>query len=97
MPGIGEIHMCDTTCRLETAVNDHAVIKEKLHSLTAEELLDYALKICLENQELLARCEYQERRLKEMEFDREKAYLNGKVDGLMFSIRCNGVSGAETR
>lgn len=89
--------MCDTTCRLETPVNGHAVIEEKLRSLTAEELLDYALKICLENKELLARCEYQERRLKEMEFEREKAYLNGKVDGLMFSIRCNGVSGAETR
>ena len=89
--------MSETPYRLETIVNDHAVIEEKLRSLTTEELLDHALKICLENQELLARCEYQERRLKEMEFDREKAYLNGKVDGLMFSIRCNGVSGAETR
>lgn len=91
--------MCDTTCKSETPINSHAIIEKKLRSLTAEELLDYALKICLENQELQARCEYLERRRKEeaYEHDREKAYLNGKVDGLMFSIRCNGVSGAETR
>jgi len=97
MLGIGGNRMCDTTCKSETPINSHAIIEEKLRSLTTEELIAHALKICLENQELLARCEYQERRLKEMEFDREKAYLNGKVDGLMFSIRCNGVSGAETR
>lgn len=54
MPGIGEKHMCDTICRLETPVNGHVVIEENLRSLTAEELLDYALKICLENQELHA-------------------------------------------
>lgn len=91
--------MCETgaICKSETIVNDHAVIEEKLRSLTAEELLDHALKICLENQELRARCDYQERELKEMASDREKAYLNGKIDGLMFSIRCNGVSGAEAK
>ena len=72
--------MSETPYRLETIVNDHAVIEEKLRSLTTEELLDHALKICLENQELRARCDYQEGELKNMASDREMAYLNGKIE-----------------
>lgn len=88
--------MCDMECKCN-ADERHESIKEKLQALPTEELLNVAVKLNMENQELQARCEYQERELKNMASDRERAYLNGKIDGLMFSIRCNGVSGAETR
>lgn len=45
-----------------------------------------ALKAALKEAE--ARCEYYENKVKE-----EMNYLRGRVDGLEFSIRCNGVSG----
>ncbi len=47
--------------------------------------------------ELTARCEALEREIKNLDVDHRKseAYLKGRVDGLEFSIRCNGVSGAE--
>ena len=41
-------------------------------------------------QEATARADYFER-----EKERESRYLRGVIDGLKFSIRCNGVSGAE--
>lgn len=52
-------------------------------------------KLLLDNQELHARCECLEANLKKLHENTELAYLNGKIEGLMFSIRCNGVSGTE--
>ena len=43
-------------------------------------------------QEALARADYFER-----EKEKESRYLRGVIDGLKFSIRCNGVSGAEVQ
>lgn len=43
--------------------------------------------------EVKARAEYFEAMVKQLEFEKEKAYLQGRIDGLEFSIRCNGVSG----
>ena len=45
-----------------------------------------ALKAALKEAE--ARCEYYENKAKE-----EMNYMRGRIDGLEFSIRCNGVSG----
>lgn len=57
---------------------------------------DYELqKLREENKELKARCQdYVDRldRLKDLE---ERAYMRGRIEGLEFSIRCNGVSGNE--
>ena len=86
--------MCDMECKCN-ADERHESIKEKLHALPAEELFNTALKLSMENQELQAKIAYQDRELREAAGDRERAYLNGKIDGLKFSIRCNGVSGGE--
>ena len=60
-----------------------------------EKLLQENEKLLQENQELHARCNCLETDLKNVHKDIDRAYLNGKIEGLMFSIRCNGVSGAE--
>lgn len=56
-------------------------------------------KLREENEELKARCAVSEEKLMHLntEIDniRERAYMRGKIDGLEFSIRCNGVSGDE--
>ena len=43
-------------------------------------------------QEATARADYFER-----EKEKESRYLRGMIDGLKFSIRCNGVSGVEVQ
>ena len=43
--------------------------------------------------EVKASAEHFEAMVKQLEFEKEKAYLQGRNDGLEFSIRCNGVSG----
>ncbi len=43
--------------------------------------------------EVKARAEHFEAMTKQLEVEKEKAYLQGRIDGLEFSIRCNGVSG----
>ena len=43
-------------------------------------------------QEATARADYFER-----EKEKNSNYLKGMIDGLKFSIRCNGVSGAEVQ
>ena len=48
-----------------------------------------------ENDELFARCNVYEEQLRAACEDAEKAYMHGRIDGLEFSIRCNGVSGNE--
>lgn len=79
---------CNTDERFES-------IKEKLQALPADELFNTAFKLSMENQELQAKIAYQERELREAAGDRERAYLNGKIDGLKFGLRCTGVSGGE--
>lgn len=43
--------------------------------------------------EVKAMAEHFEAMVKRLEVEKEKAYLQGRIDGLEFSIRCNGVSG----
>ena len=86
--------MCEATAR-EVTTADIGVIKEKLRALTAEELFETALKLSLENQELHARCEAQEAEIRWSKANDDRAFLRGRIEGLEFSIRCNGVSGGE--
>jgi len=50
-----------------------------------------------ENEELKARCADYEDKLRNVCDIEERAYMRGKIDGLEFSIRCNGVSGDEVK
>ena len=86
--------MCEVECNCN-ADDRLESIKEKLQSLSAEELFNTAVKLSMENQELQAKIAYQDRELREAAGDRERAYLNGKIDGLKFGLRCTGVSGGE--
>ena len=55
-------------------------------------------KLRLENEELKARlaaCDEELRRARRANEDRERAYMRGRIDGLEFSIRCNGICGDE--
>ena len=45
----------------------------------------------------MAKVRYLEDALHSEQRNNEMAYLRGMVDGLKYSIRCNGVSGAEVR
>ena len=62
--------------------------KKAVHQLEEQEKTIEILKKDL--QEATARADYFER-----EKEKESRYLRGVIDGLKFSIRCNGVSGAE--
>lgn len=57
------------------------VIREENEALKAE------LK------EVESRCEYYEKKLYENELKEKINYMRGRIDGLEFAIRCNGVSG----
>ena len=50
-----------------------------------------------ENEELKARCADYKDKLRNVCDIEERAYMRGKIDGLEFSIRCNGVSGDEVK
>ena len=52
-------------------------------------------KLQKENEELKARLQAYEENLRIAQRDEERSYLRGRIDGLEFSIRCNGVSGDE--
>ena len=54
-------------------------------------------KLRAENDELKARCAAYEEKLRNIKDDCERAYMRGRIDGLKFSIRCNGVSGDEVK
>ena len=54
-------------------------------------------KLLMENKELWARCNAYEEQLMAAREDAEKAYMRGRIDGLEFAIRCNGVSGNEVK
>ena len=62
--------------------------KKAVYQLEEQEKTIEILKKDL--QEATARADYFER-----EKEKESRYLRGVIDGLKFSIRCNGVSGAE--
>ena len=67
-----------------------SMYKNAIHQLEEREKAINMLKKDL--QEALARADYFER-----EKEKESRYLRGVIDGLKFSIRCNGVSGAEVQ
>lgn len=67
------------------------------NAITAEQFEVIAEKLRNENRELLARGEEYRRRIRELEKENEESYLRGRIDGLEFSIRCNGVSGDVVR
>lgn len=50
-----------------------------------------------ENEELKARCADYDLQVECLTRQAEHAYMQGKIDGLEFSIRCNGVSGDEVK
>ena len=65
-----------------------SMYKNAVHQFEEQEKTIEILKKNL--QEAEARAEYFERHK-----EKESRYLMGMIDGLKFSIRCNGVSGAE--
>lgn len=67
------------------------------NAITAEQLEFIAEELRTENRELRARGEEYRRRIRELEKSNEESYLRGRIDGLEFSIRCNGVSGDVVR
>ena len=67
-----------------------SMYENAIHQLEEREKAINMLKKDL--QEATARADYFER-----EKEKESRYLRGVIDGLKFSIRCNGVSGAEVQ
>lgn len=54
-------------------------------------------KLRKENEELKARCADYDLQVERLTRQAEHNYLRGRIDGLEFSIRCNGVSGDEVK
>lgn len=54
-------------------------------------------KLQAEVKELRAMCRDYEAQLQRYRESEERAYMRGRIEGLEFSIRCNGVSGDEVR
>ena len=54
-------------------------------------------KLRKENEELKERCHDYDLQVERLSRQAEHAYMRGKIDGLEFSIRCNGVSGDEVK
>lgn len=54
-------------------------------------------KLRKENEELKARCADYDLQVERLTRQAEHNYMRGKIDGLEFSIRCNGVSGDEVK
>ena len=67
-----------------------SMYENAIHQLEEREEAINMLKKGL--QEATARADYFER-----EKEKESRYLRGMIDGLKFSIRCNGVSGVEVQ
>lgn len=49
------------------------------------------------NEELKARCADYDLQVERLTRQAEHNYMRGRIDGLEFSIRCNGVSGDEVK
>ncbi|MBE6005601.1 MAG: hypothetical protein E7238_00255 [Sarcina sp.] len=54
-------------------------------------------KLREENEALKEKCHSYELKIEHLSMQAEHAYMRGKIDGLEFSIRCNGVSGDEVK
>ena len=54
-------------------------------------------KLRKENEELKARCADYDLQVERLTRQAEHNYMRGHIDGLEFSIRCNGVSGDEVK
>ena len=54
-------------------------------------------KLQKENEELKARCADYDLQVERLTRQAEHNYMRGRIDGLEFSIRCNGVSGDEEK
>lgn len=54
-------------------------------------------KLREENEELKARCADYDLQVERLTRQAEHNYMRGRIDGLEFSIRCNGVSGDEVK
>ena len=54
-------------------------------------------KLREENKELKERCHDYDLQVERLTRQAEHAYMRGKIDGLEFSIRCNGISGGEVK
>ena len=54
-------------------------------------------KLQKENEELKARCADYDLQVEHLTRQAEHNYMRGRIDGLEFSIRCNGVSGDEVK
>lgn len=50
-----------------------------------------------ENEDLRAQCRAYEEQLQRYRESEERAYMRGRIEGLEFAIRCNGVSGNEVK
>ena len=54
-------------------------------------------KLRKENEELKERCHDYDLRVERLTRQAEHNYMRGRIDGLEFSIRCNGISGGEVK
>ena len=54
-------------------------------------------KLQKENKELKERCHDYDLQVERLTRQAEHDYMRGRIDGLEFSIRCNGVSGDEVK
>ena len=52
-------------------------------------------KLKAENEDLRAQCRAYEAQLQRYRESEERAFMRGKIEGLEFAIRCNGISGKE--
>lgn len=72
--------------------------EEPKRELTELEKLQAENKnLLLDNQELKAHISCLQEELRHVQEDRDRDYMRGRIEGLEFSIRCNGVSGDEVR
>ena len=52
-------------------------------------------KLRSENEDLRAQCKAYEAQLQRYRESEERAHMRGRIEGLEFAIRCNGISGKE--
>lgn len=55
------------------------------------------MKLRKENEELKEKIHDNELKIERLSMQAEHNYMRGRIDGLEFSIRCNGVSGDEVK
>ena len=55
------------------------------------------MKLREENEGLKEKCHEYDLQIERLTRQAEHAYMQGRIDGLEFSIRCNGISGDEVK